>query len=482
MDERLVEQVRYYERRLAACRRRPALHRAQIGALEAHLALARRAPDVERFGAALAHGGHATALGRAHQLDRFAVDLALARAVGDTAAASADAEAIAILAAPGDAGFATAVVEVVRATSRAVVESVVAEHASRVVEAAIDFACDPDPERRAEARRRAQVAWATARAILPGFGLARLMAPPYRHRLPFTDRAAAALRELIGAALGDPADLDGAAPEPMPPSPSAAAVDHVAGLALDGWPETPPDPAAVAAALADLDAPPARASGLAQIEALRAQALAWDEPALVHVADQALAGLAAAATDTEAQAWVRWHGEVTRIERAWWSLLIHAALWPVTAVLLDPARARPAAVVVARLFGVEPAAPLAAPAIRRALLRQVVGAGQAFDERGIAGPGAGHVELVRRAASEHAVAVIERAAAAGAAIPDFADVPPRFPDVDSLLAHTTSALAAAGAPRGGDGSVVLWGHAVALGAVDAVLAAVPRPRPDGLQG
>lgn len=480
MDASLADQVRYYELRLAACRRRPALHRAQLAALEAHLALARRAPDLERFSAALAHGGHATALGRAHQLDRFGVDLALARALGDAAAAAADAEALAILSPPGDAAFAAAIVDLGRVTARAVIETVVGEHASRVVEAAIDFACDPDPERRGEAQRRASVAWTTARAIAPGFGLARLMAPPYRHRLPFPDRAAAALRELLGAVLGEPADLDGVAAGPVPAMPPPAEHGAVAALGVDGWPAVDPDPGAVVTQLRAIAEVPARASAIAQVEQLRAQAQACDEPALVRVADDALAGLAAATTDTEAQAWVRWHGEVTRIERAWWSLLVHAALWPVTAVLLDPATARPAAVVVARLFGVDPAAPLAAPAIQRVLARQVVGAGQAFDERPTAGPGAAHVELVRRAAGEHAVAVIEHAAATGAPIPDFEAVPARFPDVASLVTHTTAALAAAGAPRGGDGSVVLWGHAVALGAVDAVLAAVPRPRPEGL--
>jgi hypothetical protein len=148
--------------------------------------------------------------------------------------------------------------------------------------------------------------------------------------------------------------------------------------------------------------------------------------------------------------------------------------------MIDPARARPAAVVAARRFVVDPAAALAAPLQHRVQARHVVGARQAFDERPIAGPGAGHVELIRRSSGDHAVAVIERAAAEGAPIPDFAAVPPRFPDVASLVAHTTAALAAAGAPRGGDGSVVLWGHAVALGAVDAELAAVPRPRPEGL--
>lgn len=480
MDAHLADQARYYERRLAACRRRPALHRAQIAALEAHLALVRRAGDAARFSAALAHGGHATALGRAHQLDRFAADLAISRALGDGAAASAEAEAMAILAPPGDAAFAAAAIDVARATSRAMLEGVVGEHASRVVEAAIDFACDPDPARRDEAQRRARVAWATARAIVPGFGLIRLMAPPYRHRLPFADRAGAVLRELIGAAIGEAADLDGAAAPPLAGPPPPADFEAIAALALDGWPEVAPDPAAVAAELAATTALPSRASGLEQIAALRRAAEGWDEPALVRLADEALAGLAAASTDTEAQTWVKWHGEVSRIERAWWSMLVHAALWPVTAVLIDPGRARPAAVVAARLFGVDAAAPLAAPFLQRVLARQVVGAGMSFDDRPIAGPGAGHVELIRRSSGEHAVAVIEEAAARGAPIPDFAAVPPRFTDVASLVAHTAAALTAAGAPRGGDGSVVLWGHAVALGAVDAELARVPRPRPEGL--
>jgi hypothetical protein len=325
------------------------------------------------------------------------------------------------------------------------------------------------------------VAWATARAIAPGFGLTRLMAPPLRHRLPFADRAAAALRELIGAALDEPADLDGDPPAPAAAAAPAPDVDAVAALPLDGWPAVALDPAPLAAALRAAAELPARAAGLAQIELLRAEALAGDEPALARFAEEALAGLAGAATDTEAQAWVRWHGEVARIERAWWSLLVHAALWPVVAVLVDPAGARPAAVVAARLFGADPPAVLAAPAVARALARQVVGAGQAFDERAIAGPGAAHVERVRRAAAEHGIAVIQHAAATGAPIPAFESLPPRFPDVAALIAHVTAALAAAGAPRGGDGGVVLWGRAVALGAVDAELAAVPRPRPDGLQ-
>lgn len=469
---------RWYELSAARLGRRPALHRAGLAALDAHLALVARAPTIEAFSAALAHGGHATALARAHQADRYAAELALARALGDAAAATAAAATLAALAAEGDAAFAAAC-----AGARDPGTAAIGELASRLVDAAIDLACDPDAERREEHRRRARGTWALLRALDPGFGLARLAAPPYAHRIPFD--APIALAELIGAALGDPADLDGAPPPPMPAPPPPPRFDGIAALAIDGWPAVACDLDVLAREIDELargaGVAAAQAAAVAALAAQRAIAAAWDEPALVRLADEALAGVAAAVSDLEVQAWLGWHAAVAAIERAWTLALVQAALWPAVAALIAPAAARPAAVTAARLLHADPIAALRAPAIERALVRQVLEAGQGFDEaRPTAGPGGAHVALLRRAGAEHGARAIQDAIRRGAPVPDLAAVARRFPDAAALEAEVAAALVACGAPRGGDGRVVLWGRTVPLAAVDGVVAGVPRPRPEAL--
>jgi len=485
MDDGLADQVRFYELALAACRQRPALHAAQIAALEAHLELARRAGTLAALAAALEHGGHATALARAGQIDRFAADRARARALGDPAAESAAIEALTALATAGDAAFPIAIGGTSRAVAHAARAGLAGDQVAQLVIAAIDFACETEPARRADAHRRAVNALITARAVEPGLGLARIMAPPHRHRLPFAAGAAPALRELLIAIFGDTADLDGAPPAPAPAPPPVAAVDHVLALSIEGWPPSDPDRAALAArvgtAAAGDELAAVRAAAAGAIGAERAFAFACDEPALVGLADRALADVAVAATPTEVQALVALHGEVARIERSWWHLLVHTALWPAVVAIADPSHARTAALVAARLLGAEPRVALRAPAVARAIERQLLGAAQSADGvRAIAGPGAAHVGAMRRALALRAVATIEADAARGGPLPDFAGLLARWPALDAFAAEIAGVLDDAGAPRGGDGVVVLWGERVPLAVVDPWLARVPRPRPEGL--
>lgn len=489
-DALLALQRRYYERARSLCAERAALHPAALAALDAHLALCDRAGTERRFTAALTSGGHATALARAEQHDRFAGEAAIARALGDAATAAAADRAALALAAPGDAAFAAAAAATAAVGQTLGVATAVAEQASRLVEAAIDLACDPDPVRAAEYRARAIAAWHTARALDPGFGLAALAAPPIRHRLPFGPGALPALRELIERAVGAPAVVDGppvAAPPDAPPT-HTPTFDEVAALALDGWPAPPPaDPAALEAAVAALDAGlphPARAAAL---ETLAADAGAADdahEPALAALARRAADGVAAARTSTALWTWMNWHGAVAPIEQRWWGLLVHAALWPALALLIDPARparALPAARTAARLFGCGPVEALSAPYVTAALRRQLLDAGQSLDEeRPVRGPGGGHVALARATAAVHAARAIHAAASAGLPVPRAADAAVRYRDASALIADVAAALAATDVPRGGVGAVVLWDTRVALDALDGVQAEVVRPAPTGL--
>jgi hypothetical protein len=481
----LADQQRFYELAAAACRRRPALHAAQLAALDAHLALVRRAPDLARFAAALAHGGHAHELTRAGQIDRFAADLARARALGDTGAAQGAAQALRALAPAGDLAFPIAIGGTISAVGRAARAALAGDQVVKLVEAAIDFACDHDPARRGDAYRRAVHALITARAVEPGLGLARIMAPPHRHRLPFGPGAASVLRELLVALIGDDPALDGAPPEEPPEAPPPHLPGALEQLRFDGWPPTDVDAVALAARVramaAGEEAGAARSAAIAAVNAERSIAIAQDEPALVAIADRALADLATAQTPTEIQALLSLHHEIARVERSWWHLLVHAALWPAVAAIASPASARTAAVLAARLFGAGPLDALQMPVVLRAIDRQLVGNAQSQDPtRAIAGPGSAHVGTIRRLLATNAVTRIEHAARAGEPVPDFATAFHRWPDRDAFLADATAALDAAGAPRGGDGAVVLWGERVPLAAVDATLADVPRPRPEAL--
>jgi hypothetical protein len=76
--------------------------------------------------------------------------------------------------------------------------------------------------------------------------------------------------------------------------------------------------------------------------------------------------------------------------------------------------------------------------------------------------------------------VVTAAAERGAPIPNFKATARRFATTAALVAHVDGVLAAAGAPRGGDGSVRYWGHTLPLLTVDAERLGLPRPRPEGL--
>ncbi len=484
MDHALAEQRRYYERARAAAARRPGLHRAQIAALEAHLALVDRAADAAQLSAALAHGGHATALARAGQLDRYAADFARAVALGDGVSARIARDAIVAFTDEGDAAFVDGYVRIAASGATA---PAVAEQAATLVLAAVDLACDPDPVRGQDHRRRATTSWALIRASVPGFGLSWLTAPPVRHALPFTDRAGAALRELVAEALGHPADLDGDAPPAPPPPPPLAPVDAIAHLTLDGWPPAPGfDPQTIVDVMAAIDRGDdevrhTRVEAIAAVDRRAAIAREQDEPVLAALADDVIDALRATTTGTEIAAWVAWHDAVESLERWWWQLLVQVGLWPAAAALIDPAAARPAAMVAARLLGVDPRRALRAPAIARALRRQILDAGHALDdELPIAGPGASLVAYTRVAAATHAADAIDRAARAGLDPPDFTEAARRFSDEPALLATVDHILDACGAPTGGDGAVTAWGRTLALDDVAPARASFARPRPEAL--
>lgn len=486
MDHALAEQLRYYEGARRAAARRPGLHRALIGALDAHLALAERSADAATFSAALAHGGHATALARAGQLDRLAADLALARAIGDPLAARTAARGLEAFAPEGDAAFVDGYRRLAEAGA-AGFPAAAGEHAAMLVVAAIDLKCDPEPARHEDHRRRARTAWTMLRVFLPGFGLGWLTAPPVCHALPFAPHAGAALRELIAEALDHPADLDGApVPAILDPGPMPA-VDAIAAIAPTGWPPAPGfDGQTIIARMAaidagDDDAAAPRDAATALLRAQRDVALARDEVALARLADELVPAIAAATTGTEVAAWCGWHGAVSSLERWWWTVLAQIGLWPAVAALIAPEACRPAAVLAARLLGVDPRRALRAPAIARPLRRQVVHAGWLLDdELPIAGPGAGLVEYLRVAAAAHATAAINAAADADAEIPDFVAAARRFTDEAPLLAAVDAALDAVGAPTGGDGVVMMWGAELALDDVDPARSTFARPRPEAL--
>ncbi len=180
---------------------------------------------------------------------------------------------------------------------------------------------------------------------------------------------------------------------------------------------------------------------------------------------------------------VAWHAAVATIERRWWWLLAHTALWPALAVMIDARRAAPAARVVSRLLGCGPVEALRAPFIKATLTRQLIEAGQSFDEdRPVRGPGAAHVALARAACGDPR-GVRDGARARGRR------------GATGLRGRRRALRHGGGAGRRrrrgahgdppprpvvAEGEVVLWGTAAPLGALDALALTAPRPRPDGL--
>ena len=208
MDPDLAHHVRFDELSLAAFRARPALHRHQIAATEAHLAMAREATSAVDLLARLLAAGRSCDLARAAWCDRHA-NLAVAlRALGDDeVAATVDAE-VARVAASSDADFLTALIAASAAIERRRGDSWnAATTVAMLAVAAIDWATAGGDGARAEHAELLDALWRRAGEHDRHFTWAKVLRHlPYRQRLPFDDPQIVELGRWIETAIQRPID------------------------------------------------------------------------------------------------------------------------------------------------------------------------------------------------------------------------------------------------------------------------------------
>ena len=533
MDPDLSDTIRYDELRLVECEARPALHRHQIAAYEAHLAIARGARDAIDLTRRLVGAGRTCEGVAATWCDRQRNLAAVLRAIGAPELAGGFDAAAAQLAAVRDDEFLAVLIPAsieleARRTDAAMAGATLAELAC----AAIDWATAGDDAGRAEAVDVLAQLWHRAREHDPRFTWARVAAhAPYRHRLPFDDAGVARLGAWIAAALGVDVDAEAPAapaaasdlpaPAPLPAAelrvPTAAEVAAPYQLQLTA---IAPDPALaplraahqriqalaagctrgpelqVALAGSGLFTALARHlhDGPAVFAAARAEERGHLHAAQHHRALAAELGQAASPTEVE-------HAAVAAevcfaIEASWHDVLLHAVTRPVHAAATlegdDTAATRAAVVasvdVLGELLGLTPAQALTAPRIDALLERFYLPLGQQITQP----PGAmlaryGDSGLAAlpalRAAAARAIAERVIAASPPEALErDLASAfaQPRFASADQLRDHLLGLIApvaTAPAPAREMAKLVLWHVPVALGELHAVDVPSLRPRP-----
>lgn len=201
--------VRYLELALAACCRRPALHRHQIEVYRRLLARARAAPGAPAYYRALRAQGDDLAMARAAWQDRHRNAACVHHALGDTARHRV---AVQLHHAGASPDFLAGVARARRATAAADVAATAAAQAlTGLLGALISYRTEAEPRARQEHLRDVRGLWARLQAHDPGCTWARVMQhPPYRHRIPFDDARLAVLGAWLAEALaGAPAGAGG---------------------------------------------------------------------------------------------------------------------------------------------------------------------------------------------------------------------------------------------------------------------------------
>jgi hypothetical protein len=403
MDAAVADHVAYWELRLAACGRRPGLHRRQLAALEALAQVARDASDQDDLIRRLAERGLTDAEVAAGMLDRYHGLGRLFERLGDDARADAVA-ALEPLAGPPIAPLA-AVLHGQVAVERRLQELAIARAGfARAARLVCDWRTEPDLGTCEAQRLMLALTWRDARRLDPGLDAARL-ARPYRDRLPWTDAGVARVAGWLAEADADPGlglELP-PVPPPVPlPAAELAALEAAADAAWAGAAptEAAPDPArarlaeltaaaptAIAARLAAArEGLPVRLAGAAAratADRLRGRAAAQVQPHVAALAAALDADLARAATETEATLAATWFDERLAIEADAGELLVAVAVRPLDVMLTEagaePAAARRAIAAATALLGAPWPDVLATPYLAELLARVAVGGGGALE-------------------------------------------------------------------------------------------------------
>ena len=204
MDVRLQEQIRYLELRLAECTGRPELHRNQIEAYEAHLAMARSADSLATYYRSVLLGGATMAVARAEWLDRYRNAGAIYRTLSDAPMRKAAEHCHDAAASAKSDDFLGAVAA---AKSRSVPIQLAAETCrnalTRLLIAIMEWASEGSPAVARSRLSEVEAFWSILRENDPACTWQRICAhPPYRHRIPFADDRLPTIADWLSKALG----------------------------------------------------------------------------------------------------------------------------------------------------------------------------------------------------------------------------------------------------------------------------------------